>query len=295
MGNYISETDLIINPNGSIYHLGVKPGDIAKTIILVGDPDRVPTVSSFFDHIDFTHENREIRTHTGTIAGMAISVISTGMGTDNIDIVLTEIDALFNVDFKTRETREKHTQLRFVRLGTSGCLQSDIEIDSIVVSEIAIGFDALAHYYEPVEPSSKSKLFWNTFQEHFRLHFEQSAGYIIESGSDLYSAFASDFLPGITATCPGFYGPQGRNVRAKTNKLGGELLSFLERFENNGRRVTNFEMETSGIYLMSKLLGHQAVSISAILANRVTKQFSKQADKTVKAMIEKSLHILVKT
>jgi len=292
MRNYISETDLIINPNGSIYHLGIKPNELATTIILVGDPDRVPKVSAFFDRIDFKHQNRELHNHTGTIRNQPVSVISTGMGTDNIDIVMTEVDALFNIDFETRQAKETITQLRFIRLGTSGCLQPDIPIDSILISQAAVGFDSLANYYTPINLAADDQLFYHDLKEKLMQSFGTNACYIAPSSVDLYNILSPHIANGITATCPGFYGPQGRSVRAGLSNLGNGLLGFLEQYTYNSRRTTNFEMETAGIYLMANLLGHQAISISAILANRVTKKFSTKADKTVSAMVEQTLSLL---
>ncbi len=292
MRNYISETDLIINPNGSVYHLGIKPNDLAKTIILVGDPDRVPKVSAFFDHIDFKHQNRELHTHTGSVGKQAVSVLSTGMGTDNIDIVMNEVDALFNIDFETRQPKETITQLRFIRLGTSGCLHADIPIDSVLISKAAVGFDSLANYYKAKTLNSEEQLLFEDLTEKLEQNFGRTSFYFAPSSDDLYNVFSPHFAKGITATCPGFYGPQGRSVRTELSNLGNGLLGFLEQYKYNSSRITNFEMETAGIYLMANLLGHQAISISAILANRVTKQFSTQADKTVHNMVEQALGLL---
>ncbi len=292
MRNYISETDLIINSNGSIYHLGIKPHQLATTIILVGDPDRVPKVSALFDNIDFKHQNRELHTHTGSIGNNAISVLSTGMGTDNIDIVMNEVDALFNIDFETRQPKEEITPLRFIRLGTSGCLQKDIPLDSILISQAALGFDSLANYYNPIKLSANEQDLYTDVKEKLNQKFNTSSIYFAPASPDLYHIFSPHFANGITATCPGFYGPQGRSVRAELSDLGNSLLGFLEQYQYNSLRVTNFEMETAGIYLMANLLGHQAISISAIMANRVTKTFSTQADKTVANMIEQAISIL---
>ncbi|MDZ4758296.1 MAG: nucleoside phosphorylase [Bacteroidota bacterium] len=292
MRNYISETDLIINPNGSIYHLGIKPNDLAKTVILVGDPERVPKVSAFFDQIHFKHRNRELHTHTGTFGNEAISVLSTGMGTDNIDIVMNEVDALFNIDFETRQPKEKITKLRFIRLGTSGSLHADISIDSILVSGAAVGFDSLANYYKTIGLSSEHKKFHEDLKEKLVEIFENTPTYFVPCSDELYNRFSPHFANGITATCPGFYGPQGRSVRIELSDLGNGLLEFLQNYKYGSKRITNFEMETAGIYLMANLLGHQAISLNAILANRVTKQFSTQADVTINKMVGQALALL---
>lgn len=284
-------SELIINPDGSIYHLNLLPEQIAETIIFVGDQDRVETVSKYFDRIEHQVQKREFVTHTGFLGGKRLSVISTGIGTDNIDIVLTELDALFNIDFETRMEKSELTSLNIIRIGTSGSLQQDIPVDSFLVSEFGIGLGGLMHYYD----------FQNNADEHMIfLHFMESMSqqinfpirpYITSAGSELLKKLAYDFSKGITLTAPGFYAPQGRFLRA--NGSVNELLETLGNFKYKELRCTNLEMETAGIYGLSKALGHQAISFNAILANRVTNEFSTKPKETVKKLIETVLHRII--
>lgn len=278
----ISETDLILNPDGSIYHLNLKPKDLATTIITVGDPDRVGEVSKHFDHIDFKKGKREFITHTGWISNKRITVISTGIGTDNIEIVLNELDALVNIDFNTRLIKEKLTSLDIIRIGTSGSLHVDIPLDSILVSDYALGFDTLMNFYQyKLNPTERE------LQAVSNIHFtalKTVSPYLTSASLALKDKIGFGLSSGITATAPGFYAPQGRQVRAK-NAIPN-FLGYLQSFKHQTYRITNLEMETAGIYALARVLGHQALSINAILANRATNKFSKNPLKTIDKTIE---------
>ncbi len=272
------ESELIINPDGSIYHLKLKPGQLAKTIITVGDMDRVDAVARHLDTIEHAVQNREFRTITGYKSGKRLSIISTGIGTDNIDIVFNEIDALFNIDFESRENTAEHTTLNFIRIGTSGTLSSDIPVDSLLLSEFAIDLGNLSSYYSYT---------MNAEEKAVSQHFERITTLgrtSIRCGRTLLSNLNSDgkFLSGITLTAPGFYGPQGRSLRLKSIL---QLESVSGQSVNNVR-YTNLEMETAGIYLLASLLGHQAISCNALLANRITGEFSMNPKATVHHLIE---------
>ncbi|HOP13734.1 nucleoside phosphorylase [Lentimicrobium sp.] len=278
----IGASELIINPDGSIYHLNLKPGELASDIIIVGDPGRVPLISRHFDHIELTRQNREICTHTGSIGGKRISVLSTGMGTDNIDIVLNEIDALFNIDLKRREVRDKHVSLNIIRLGTSGALQQDIPVDTAIVSTHGIGLDGMLYYYldsqiiidQPLTRAFISQTRWDQ-------NFPRP--YVVGASNKLLNIMGRKFTKGMTATAPGFYGPQGRRLRLATTHP--DLNQAIAGFEYNGMKVANFEMETSALYGLGKLLGHNTLTICAIVANRMAKQYSKDYHKTMEQLI----------
>ncbi|GEQ86395.1 phosphorylase [Patiriisocius marinistellae] len=286
----IKNSELILNPDGSIYHLNLKPGEIANTIITVGDPDRVETVTKHFDNIEVSVHRREFKTQTGTYKGKRITVISTGIGTDNIDIVFNELDALANIDFKTRTIKSQFQQLDFIRIGTSGAIQPNIKVGSFLASEIAIGFDNLLHFYKNV--SFLNSNFSEAFQKFTNWNPKKSAPYVVLADEDLLSRFISeeDILPGVTATNVGFYGPQGRVLRLQTEDAA--LNDKLQAFEYNDKKITNLEMETSGIYGLSKLLGHRAISLNAILANRATGEFSETPGTIVDKLIKKTLDLL---
>jgi uridine phosphorylase len=293
----LSEADLIINPDGSIYHLNLRPEDIAETVITVGDLDRVPEVSKHFDSIEVKKGKREFITHTGYLGKKRISVISTGIGTDNIDIVFNELDALVNIDFESRMVKEQLTSLDIIRIGTSGAIQADIPMGTILASAYGLGFDALMLYYQQ-EPSANERQLLAEINSHFKA-IEGLKPYVTEANERLLQQFAYDMPKGITATAPGFYAPQGRRVRAKNNITDfiGQLNSFerlesldsAERFKNyaaNQNRITNLEMETAGIYALAKALGHKALSINAILASRVKFEFSSNPEKIVEKAIK---------
>lgn len=280
----ISDSELILNPDQSIYHLHLQPDQIGQTIITVGDQDRVEMVSKYFDRIDTKVQKREFRTHTGELNGKRITVISTGIGPDNIDIVLNELDALVNIDFATRQVKETETSLDIIRIGTSGCLQEDIPVDSILISEQAIGLDGLMHFYEFYNNADETM-----FQHVFLRAMDQKANfpirpYFIQGNAKLIQKIGYDMHKGTTVTCPGFYAPQGRQLRAAIT-VGG-MLDALAEFDYDGKRITNFEMETAAIYGMSRLLGHNAVSCNALLANRANGTFSENPKRTMEKLIE---------
>ena len=282
----IAPSELILNPNGSVYHLHVRPQDLATTIITVGDPDRVDTVTNNFDSIRFTTQKREFKTTTGTYKGKEITVVSTGIGTDNIDIVLNELDALVNIDLETRTIKKEHTALDIIRIGTSGAMQEDIPIDSFLMSRYAIGLDALLHFYDSAHVQHPE--IQEAFVKHMNWSPQKSAPYVVACDVALSQKFSSEnIIEGFTATNIGFYGPQGRKLRLNTSdeKMNEKMGEF--RFRESGKNlcITNLEMETSGIYGLSKLLGHRAVSLNAILANRATMEFSTTPTETTARLI----------
>lgn len=282
----LEPSELILNADNSIYHLNILPEDIAPTIITVGDPDRVAAVSKYFDTVELKKGKREFITHTGFLNGKRISVISTGIGTDNIDIVLNELDALVNIDFGTRTIRAEKTSLDIVRIGTSGAIQADIPINSFLLSEKAIGFDSLLQFYDSkhIQDAALQKAFVN----HTEWSKDKSEPYVVGCDAALSKQLMSHSMQkGFTATNVGFYGPQGRTLRLKTQDE--HLNEKLTSFNYNGLKITNLEMETSGIYGLSQLLGHKAVSLNAILANRKTGEFSTTPSETMDALIQYTL------
>jgi uridine phosphorylase len=285
----IADSELIINHRGAIYHLNLKPEEVAQNIITVGDQDRVSLVSRHFDHIDYKHQHREFVAHTGSIGQTKITVVSTGIGTDNIDIVLNELDALVNIDFETRFVKEKLTHLNIIRIGTSGSLQPDIPVDSFVASTHGLGLDNLLNFYR-LEHNDQENQLLQSFITHTQLSSSVCDPYISTASSSLLKHFVNDFHQGITVTCPGFYGPQGRILRLGIKTP--QLIDRLTDFSYGQHRITNFEMETSGIYGLGHLLGHHCLSLNAIVANRVKKEFSKNSDKLVNQLISKTLEII---
>ncbi|WBU89098.1 nucleoside phosphorylase [Cellulophaga omnivescoria] len=285
----LSPSELILNADNSIYHLNILPEDIATTIITVGDPDRVGEVSKYFDTIELKKGKREFITHTGTLKGKRISVISTGIGTDNIDIVLNELDALVNIDFATRTIKEKKTTLDIIRIGTSGAIQADIPINSFLLSEYAIGLDSLLQFYDSKHVQHSE--IQDAFVAHTNWAKDKSTPYVVTCSAELADIIYSDKLvKGFTATNVGFYGPQGRILRLNTqdNQLNNKIASF----KHNSLKVTNLEMETAGIYGLAKLLGHNALSLNAILANRANGEFSVTPTETVEELIKYTLNKL---
>lgn len=278
----ILPSELILNPDGSVYHLHLLPEEIAETIITVGDPDRVSEVSKYFDSIEVKRQKREFVTHTGFIGEKRISVISTGIGTDNIDIVFTELDALVNIDLQTREIKEKHTTLDFIRVGTSGALQADVEIDSLLISSHGLGLGGLMLYYDFEENEAEQKL-RKSIDSQLITPLPVST-YLYENSKDLADKIGPDMLRGITATCPGFYAPQGRELRGKVRNK--KMLDELRNWSDGAHRITNFEMETAGIYGMARMLGHRAISCNAILANRAKGTFSSNPKAVTQRLIE---------
>ena len=285
----IFESELIINDRGAIYHLDVRPEELASTVITVGDPNRVGEVSKFFDTIEYKCKHREFITHTGTIGNKRLSVVSTGIGPDNIDIVVNELDALANIDFNTRTINSNLTHLTIIRLGTAGSLQQDIPVDSIVVSTHGLGIDNLLNYYRHDNNEEEMQII-QQFIAHTQISSYFSQPYISTAGSGVLKHFVNGFQHGITITCPGFYGPQGRVLRLSLKNP--ELIDRLTGFSFGPHRITNFEMETSAIYGLGRLLGHQCLSLSTIVDNRIHKQFSKNANGAVENMIKKSLEII---
>lgn len=288
--NRIAESELIINPDGSIYHLNILPEDIAPTIITVGDPDRVGSVSKYFDTIEIKKAKREFVTHTGTLNGKRISVISTGIGTDNIDIVFNELDALVNVDFTTRTVKDTFTQLDIVRIGTSGSIQANIPVDSFLISEYAIGFDSLLHFYKSDHVLQQD--ISEAFVKQTNWSPKKSAPYVVKAHQGLVDQLSSErTVIGFTATNVGFYGPQSRKIRL--NVQDEQLNDKLASFHHHDKKITNLEMETAGIYGLANLLGHRAVSMNAIIANRPLGEFSNAPKETVDQLIQYTLGKLV--
>jgi len=285
----IQESELIINNRGAVYHLDMRPEELAETIITVGDPDRVAHVSKHFDRIEFQCQHREFISHTGYLGKKRLTVISTGIGPDNIDIVLNELDALVNIDFTTRTIKPQLTSLNIIRVGTSGSLQADIPTDSFVASTHGLGIDNLLNFYR-YEENEEEKQLLQSFVTQTQLHHRISQPYICGCSAGLIKHFVNNFHHGITVTCPGFYGPQGRILRLGLSNP--QLIDRLTQFAFGPHRITNFEMETSSIYGLGKLLGHHCLSLSAIVANRVSKQFSNDSQKTIEQLISKTLDIL---
>ncbi len=284
----IEESELIINKRGAIYHVDLRPEEMANTIITVGDPGRVKEISKYFDKIEVQKEHREFVSHTGYIGKKRLSVVSTGIGPDNIDIVLNELDALANIDFETRTVKPNLTQLTFIRLGTSGSLQRDIPVDSFVAGTHGLGLDNLLHFYR-FENNDEEQQLYNDFIVHTQLNGTVTP-YVASASAALLKHFVDGFHHGITVTCPGFYGPQGRVLRMKL--ANPNLIDQLTTFRFGNRFISNFEMETSAIYGMSKILGHQCLSLNVIVANRVSKQFSKDGAAAVEELIQKGLGII---
>lgn len=287
--NRIAESELIINNRGAVYHLNLRPEELAPTVITVGDPDRVQEVSKHFDSIEGKYQHREFITHTGHIGRKRISVVSTGIGTDNIDIVLNELDALVNIDFASRTVKQELTKLTIVRVGTSGSLQADIPVDSFVASTHGLGVDNLLNFYRQ-ENNDEDLHILKAFTAHTQLTGGMAAPYIAGAGAAVLKHFVEGFHHGITVTCPGFYGPQGRVLRL--GLVNPDFIDLLTVFRFGNHRITNFEMETSGIYGIGKLLGHHCLSLSAIVANRVKKEFSKDGAAAIEQLIVKTLGIL---
>jgi uridine phosphorylase len=264
----MNEAELILNPDGSIYHLNLLPEDVASTVILVGDPGRVSNVSNFFDSIDLIKQKREFITHTGWFNNQRITVVSTGIGTDNIDIVINELDALVNVDLQTRKPKENLTSLNLIRIGTSGSIHPDVLTNDIVVTGLAVGTDALGMYYQ---------------HQHFDHHLLPAWSYLTSRYHFDLTHFSEPYKEGVTLTCPGFYGPQGRVIRAA---LDYDIqIEELYEIEIDGLPFMNLEMESSAIYLLSNILGHKAISFNDILAQRLKGQFSKQSLRSIDDLI----------
>jgi len=279
----ISETDLILNPDGSVYHLNLLPKHISDTIIAVGDPSRVYQVSEYFDEVEFEMNKREFITHVGRYNGKKITVISTGIGTDNVEIFFNELDALVNVDLKTREPKARKKKLRVVRIGTSGALQEDVAVGSHLVSDYAVGMDNLMNFYDlPMDDFEAGVA--HDLQKKVGLPFMP---YVVRGSETLLDQIGKDMVKGNTVTCPGFYAPQGRSVRIPIHFP--KLLEDLNYYHKGEFWLTNFEMETAGYYSMARLLGHEVLSVNAIIANRIKNKFSKDPNKVITSLIQKVL------
>jgi uridine phosphorylase len=284
----IAESELIINSRGAVYHLDLRPEEIAGTVVTVGDPDRVQELSKYFDSIEVKARHREFITHTGRVGKKRITVLSSGIGPDNIDIVINELDALANIDFESREIKKRLTSLNIIRLGTSGSLQADIPVDSFVASTHGLGIDNLLNFYRH-EHNEEEKQLLQSFVTHTQMHGQMSYPYISGAAASLIKHFVDGFHQGITVTCPGFYGPQGRVLRLGV--ANPNLINRLTDFRYGQHRITNFEMETSAIYGLGKILGHNCLAINAIVANRVKKEFTKDGKAAVENLIKKFIEI----
>lgn len=282
----IQASELILNPDGSVYHLNLLPENIAKDIIFVGDQDRVEKITKHFDSVEFTTQKREFKTQTGTYKGKRITVMSTGIGPDNIDIVVNELDALVNIDLKTRTVKDTLTSLNIVRIGTSGSLQADIPVDSIVMSEYGLGLDNMLRSYN-IDAVSQYDL-EEAFIGHTNWDLKKGRPYVVKGSQKLAELiFTNEIHKGITATAGGFYGPQGRVLRLPIQDT--DLNSKMDNFTFNNNRITNLEMETAAIYGLAKLLGHEALSLNAIIANRATGTFSEDPYAAVNNLIAYTL------
>lgn len=287
----IHPSELVLNSDGSIYHLKLHPEQLASEVILVGDPGRVSLISSYFDKIDHKIENREFITHTGELNGKRISVIATGIGTDNIDIVLNELDALVNVDLKKREIKKGRGRLKLLRIGTCGSIQPDIPADQLVLSSHAVGLDGLLNYYDwQAEPEEEELL--QAFLKHCDWPTKMNFPYVISGARSQMERFSGieGINQGITLTAPGFYGPQGRSIRLKP-ALNNQNQLFAT-FNKDGNRLVNYEMETSALYGLSRMLGHEAATLCLVVANRSANSFSKNYPKAMQKLIEAVLERL---
>ncbi|MBQ2076166.1 MAG: nucleoside phosphorylase, partial [Bacteroidales bacterium] len=285
----IEESELIVNADGSIFHLHLLPEQLADDVILVGDPGRVALVSKHFDNIECKVQNREFVTHTGTYKGKRISVLATGIGTDNIDIVMNELDALANIDLKRRVTKDEHRTLNLLRIGTSGGLQEDIEIGTFLLTETAVGFDGLLNFYRRRDEVCNLDM-----EEKFVLHTSWNprlANPYFVDGSDFFlKKFGKEFRRGITISAPGFYGPQGRELRLEIQDR--QINDKIRSFRYDDHYITNYEMESSAIFGLSRLLGHNAGTVCLIIANRYAKHFANDAAPLMEDMIEKTLETI---
>lgn len=284
MLNKLAASELVLNEDGSVYHLNLLPEDIADKVILVGDPDRVPKVSKYFDKVEIKKNKREFYTHTGTLRGERISVLSTGIGTENIDIVMNELDALVNIDLQKKEIKTGHKTLELFRMGTCGSVNPDVQVDNMLVTQNVVGFDGLMHFYRDHRFENE---FSKNFVEKFPYDKIRPMLYFSEWSADLGEVFKDAKYHGNTATFPGFYAPQGRELRLKALDE-----KFLETLNDLG--ITNFEMETSAIYAFSKLLGHKAVTVNNVIANRRRGEFSADHHQSEANLIEWVLERIIK-
>jgi len=279
----IAESELILNPDGSVYHLHLKPENLADTIIVVGDPGRVKEISKHFDSIDFTVQNRELYTHTGSIGQKRLTVLSTGMGTDNLDIVINELDAVVNINLETRKPKASHTKLNIIRLGTAGGLQADVEPGSFVASSHGMGMDGLLYFYDKGKSVMNAEMA-EAFVKHVNWNANLPGIYAVPCSQPLMDKLGKGLVHGVTLTAPGFYGPQGRELRLKL--AFPELNNRIESFEYQGSRIANFEMETSALYGLGKMLGHETLTICTIVANRVNRSYAEDYHGDVERLIK---------
>ncbi len=290
-GKIIQPSELILNEDGSVYHLKIRPENLADTVILVGDPERVEMVSGYFDEIDFKGQNREIKTHTGYLNKKRITVMSTGMGVDNIDIVLNELDALVNIDLATRTINPKHKKLTLFRLGTSGALQPDIPPNAFILSEYGLGLDGVLRYYRNAERIIDGKM-TESFIRQSGWSADLPKPYAVQSSESLFNLFKEHFITGITATAPGFYAPQGRELRLPL--AFPDINDKLRDFSFQNKKIVNFEMETSALYGLSKLLDHNSLTMCVAIANRKNLNFNQDYKTAVKKLIELLFGIITK-
>ncbi|HZJ35299.1 MAG TPA: nucleoside phosphorylase [Gillisia sp.] len=285
----LEASEFIQNKNGSVYHLNLLPEHLAQTVIVVGDQDRVSAVTKYFEKIEFRIQKREFHTQTGFYKGKRISVVSTGIGTDNIDIVLNELDALINIDFETKTIKKELNSLDIIRIGTSGSIQAEIPVDSFVVSETGIGFDGMLHFYDC--KSVQDLEFSEALVKQLDWPANMGIPYVVPCNADLASKFTDGFYRGNTVSNCGFYGPQGRVLRLAVQDP--DLNDKMAGFSYLNKKITNLEMETSAIYGLSKLMGHRAVSLNAIVANRATGKFSKNTSETIDNLIKVALERII--
>lgn len=286
----IGESELIINKRGAIYHLDLRPEELADTVIIVGDPERVSKVSKHFDKIEHRIQHREFITHTGFIGNNRLTVLSTGIGPDNIDIAINELDALANINFTSRTINPSLKKLNIIRFGTCGALQADIPVDRLVASTYGLGFDNLMNYYVHEKSNEENEMI-TSFLEQTKMDTTITMPYIFKGSEMLLNKFNEEYFKGITVTAPGFYGPQGRELRLQSKSRN--LIDRLADFSYQHHRIVNFEMESSAIFGLGKLLGHECLSINAVVANRVIQAYSKDGNAAVEKMIASSLERLI--
>ena len=289
MNQPIPASQLVLNNEGAIYHLNLHPDQLADNVIMVGDPGRVDMIASFFDKIEVERQNRELVTRTGWFNGKRITVLSTGMGTDNLDIVMNELDALANIDLKTRMPKETHRSLNLIRLGTCGALQPDIEPGNNVATRYAIGLDGLLYFYEKHKEVNEIAM-RDAFIKQMDYPKDLPKPYVVEGSKMLFDKLAEGYYQGVTATAPGFYGPQGRTLRMHLSYP--ENNNKIEHFDYQGWRVCNFEMESSALYGLGKMMGHNCLTICVAIANRVTEKFTTDYHPYVRKLVESTLQRL---
>jgi len=278
----LKESELILNEDGSLYHICLSPEHLAEKVILVGDPRRVPIISGLFDKVEYRRENREIVTHTGYYNNTRLTVMSTGMGPDNIDIVMNELDAIVNIDLNTRTVKEERKSLDIVRLGTSGSLQADIPVDSFGLATHGLGMDGLLHFYKHADICDEEMT--EAFIEQTKWPENYARPYVVKGSEKMAAMIGEGLIHGITITAPGFYGPQGRNLRLEA--AYSDLNDRISAFRFGDKRIINFEMETSALYAMGKMLGHNTLTICTILANRMSETYSKDPKKTINRLVQ---------